>query len=453
MKSPNLSIRLHHGVLAILCTIIPICAPAFGEDQGPPIDTNLARQYFRDARTMCEADGGKLWGVNLAGPMLFVDPQSRAVVTNQADQDGVLQERDGVFIGHFPTDRVIANTVVNWAGTRWSMMIWPLPQDRRARNRLMAHELWHGVEPQLFSSERSDLSLPGSDSPNAHLDTRDGRILLQLEWRALAAALQGEGKIRRSAIEDALVYRARRRSLCPTATADERSLELDEGLAEYTGIKLSTNSDREAIADAVAGLADGAKKDTYVRSFAYASGPAYGLLLDDAHIDWHKGLSMTSDLGDLLFTAYSIDLPTALEDEAATRAERYDGKQLMIDEAKRETARQERVARDRARFVEGPVLIIALTSPNVQFNPGNLQPLGDLGTVYPTMMLTDTWGMLTVTNGALLKPDWSEARVVAPKDATTQPIKGDGWTLELKTGWSLRPGKRTGDYVLTHGGG
>jgi hypothetical protein len=69
------------------------------------------------------------------------------------------------------------------------------------------------------------------------------------------------------------------------------------------------------------------------------------------------------------------------------------------------------------------------------------------------MTLTDTWGMLTVTDGALLKGDWSEVRVVAPKDVTTRLIKGDGWTLELKTGWSLQPGKRSEDYMLKHDGG
>lgn len=445
--------RLHRGVFGFICTIGLHCAASSGEDQQAPIDTKLAGRYLQDARTMCEADGGKLWGVNLAGPMLFVEPGSRAVVGNQADQDGILRKQDGVFLGRFPTDRVVANAPIHWAGTGWAMMVWPLPQDQRARNRLMAHELWHGVKHQLFRSGQSELNLPSSESPNAHLDTLDGRILMQLEWRALAAALQGKDLERRSAVEDALVFRTYRRSLFPTATADERTLELDEGLAEYTGIKLSTKSDREAMADAMAGLAGGAKRDTFVRSFAYASGPAYGLLLDDALPDWRKGLTLTSDLGDLLRKAHSIVLPTALKNEAGKRAERYDGKQLMIDEATRETARQERVARDRARFIEGPVLVIPLTSPYVQFNPGNLQPLGDLGTVYPTMTLTDAWGILTVTKGALLKGDWSQVRVVAPKDTTTQPVEGGGWTLELKTGWSLKPGQRTGDYVLTHGGG
>ncbi len=89
----------------------------------------------------------------------------------------------------------------------------------------------------------------------------------------------------------------------------------------------------------------------------------------------------------------------------------------------------------------------------MQFNPGNLQPLGDLGTIYPTMTLTDAWGFLTVEKGALLNTNWSELRVTAPKNTTARPVKGDGWTLELKKGWKLQPGKRTGNYVLARSTG
>jgi hypothetical protein len=38
------------------------------------------------------------------------------------------------------------------------------------------------------------------------------------------------------------------------------------------------------------------------------------------------------------------------------------------------------------------------------------------------------------------------AFVSAPADASRQ--SGDGWTLELKPGWHVADGKRSGDYVL-----
>ncbi len=440
----NAKMRCH--ALNIICTVNLVSASALAVSERAEINLNLAGQYFQEARAVCTRDAGRLWGVSLCGPMLFVDPVSRTIVANQADQDGLLRKKDGLFVGRLPADQLIANTPTRWAGTHWAMIVWPLPQDQRARGRLMAHELWHLVQHQLLPGVQTNLGMPNTS--NSHLDTREGRIFLQLEWRALEAALRREEPDRRTALEDALVFRAYRRSLFPSAAAQERSLELNEGLAEYTGVRLSTKSDREAIDDAVTVLRQGTRRETFVRSFAYASGPAYGLLLDHAAPDWREAQTLAADLGDLLRAALSIDLPTALKDEAGQRAKRYNGKQLMADEAKRDTTRQERLARYRAHFVDGPVLIIPLTHPSVQFNPGNLHPLGDLGTVYPTMTLSDAWGILTVEKGALMNTNWSEVRVTAPKDTTARPVKGDGWILELNIDWMLQPGIRTGSYML-----
>ena len=85
---------------------------------------------------------------------------------------------------------------------------------------------------------------------------------------------------------------------------------------------------------------------------------------------------------------------------------------------------------------------------NVQFNPNNLQPLGDAGTVYPTIRITDAWGVIEGKNGALMKPDWSALVVAAPTVTTGNPVTGDGWMLTLQPGWSIVPGARKGDFTL-----
>src|SRR5438046_7411128 len=95
----------------------------------------------------------------------------------------------------------------------------------------MAQELWHRVQ--------NEIGFPSSGAANNHLDSRDGRVWLQLEWRALAAALTSRGKQRRRAITDALLFRAYRRTIFPQAASQEREMEMHEGLAEYTGVTLS----------------------------------------------------------------------------------------------------------------------------------------------------------------------------------------------------------------------
>jgi hypothetical protein len=184
--------------------------------QNSPIDTALASQYFQEAQALCNRDNGRLWGVSLCGPMLFVDRKTRTVVANQADKEGILRKSGNVFVGQLPAKVNIANTATEWAGVKWTMVIFPLPEDKIRRANLMAHELWHRVQ--------NDIGFPGSGAANNHLDTRDGRVWLQLEWRALAAALTNRGKQRRQAIADALLFRAYRRTIFPNAATEEREM-------------------------------------------------------------------------------------------------------------------------------------------------------------------------------------------------------------------------------------
>ena len=116
-------------------------------------------------------------------------------VTTSSDGD--------VFVGLLPADQGIANTAIQWAGVAWTMMIWPPPADRADRACLMMHELWHRIQ--------DDIGFHGSMPSNSHLDTPEGRLWMQLEWRALHDALASTGDERQTAMKDALVFRAQRR--------------------------------------------------------------------------------------------------------------------------------------------------------------------------------------------------------------------------------------------------
>ncbi len=106
----------------------------------------------------------------------------------------------------------------------------------------------------------------------------------------------------------------------------------------------------------------------------------------------------------------------------------------------------------RAKLVDGPLLIFPATSEiNYSYDPNELQPLGDLGTVYPTLRVSDAWGTLTVSGGALMTRKENRPAsiyVPAPADKNTRPLQGDGWKLELRGGWKVEPGERRGDYVV-----
>ena len=329
-----------------------------------PLPVARAREGFALARQLADADHGRLWGRPLGGPLLFADPSTRAVVADEPDGEGLLHAEGGAYSGKLPDNVTIANTAVEWAGKRWTMVMWPLPDARYARGRLLAHELFHRLQP--------DLGIPATNPANAHLDGMDGRIWLQLEWRALSEALVRKGDLRRAAAQDALVFRAERRALAGAGAAEEeRALELNEGLAEYTGYRLC-GLPEEVLPDRVAARLDGAPTNGLSRGFAYLSGPAYGLLLDGAAPRWRAKLSAASDLGELLRGALGFRLPADLAAEARAHAKRYDGDALIAAENQREEERRARLDGYRKLFVDGPVLRVPFgPAANYSYDPAS----------------------------------------------------------------------------------
>ncbi len=426
--------------------LLPVLLTVASHAQTPPIDAAQAQHAFDEAKALSVRDGGKLWGKSLYGPMLFVDPESRRVVANQADAQGLLHKEGGVFTGILPKEIGIANTAMNWSGVRWTMVEWPLPENGESRGRLMMHECFHRIQPDLPSGNK------GGAAPAEHLATMEGRIWLQLEWRALEEALLTRGPKQVAAVRGALIFRARRRKLLQGAAASEQSLELNEGLAEYTGILAHAYSRAQAKADALTGLRKGAGMRTFGRSFAYASGPCYGFLLDERPPGWRTHLGPASDLGDLLAKAIPLRLPENPEEEADLHAARYGGALLRSDETRSESERAAHRSSLRTRLAEAAVLRLPWAGPiSYTFDPNGAESLEGLGTVFTHGTAAGDWGNLEALEFLVLSTDGKNTgfQVPAPTDLKARPLKGQGWSLTLNQGWTLHEGPRKGDWIVS----
>jgi len=425
----------HSSSPALRCLALSIglaASPAFAA-----IDAEGAMKVFQEAAAICARDAGALWGRTLCGPMLLVDPDDNAIAANQADGGGALKASGAIFTGRLPASEILANTPVQWSGTPWTEMLWPLPDDAARRRVMIAHELFHRIQPEL--------GMARLDGGNQHLDTLEGRYLLQLEWRALAKALAApDAATRRAAIADALAFRHERHRLFASAAADEGALEANEGVAEYTGVRAGLSTPQARTSYAIEDLSAFVAAPSFVRSFAYATGPAYGLLLDQADPGWRDKRGGGQRLDQLLAAALHLGAPA----DAKARAAAYDDGSLRASETKRDQERTLRLAAMRERFVAGPVLTLPLTHSSYQFNPQTLQPLDELGTVYPTLRLAGDFGVLEVEDGALMDKAMKQATVSAAGiDASN--LKGPGWRLTLNKGWTIQPGARKGDLVAT----
>ena len=331
------------------------------------------------------------------------------------------------------------------------MVILPVPESAEEAERLLIHEQWHVVQA-------ASIPLPpareGADGA-ALLDRPEGRVWLVLEWRALAAALQSSGDAEDRAVEAALVFRARRYL---DATSDERqrerSLDLTEGLAEYTAWRLSRGTSR-AVANVLTTTAPA--RESYVRSFPYADGPAYGFLLDRRRPGWTHEIAKGSDMQRLLIETLRSEhsaLEAAVVDgrfgETAARAETL-GPQfgllpLREGEEGRWRRQQERLSDFRERYLVGPTLRIRPGAMQITFNPQTQTPLDGAGTVMTGLVWKGSEGArLAAPGGALVDGNWTEVRVPLDGAAFTEGVQvtpvemvTSDWDLRLPRGWTLR---------------
>src|SRR5690606_36169716 len=245
----------------------------------------------------------------------------------------------------------------------------PLPADPVERRVLIAHEARHRVP--------AELGFPARPSTCAPLETERGRQLLRLEMRALAPALRPRRARRREAARDALVLRARRALELPEAAGEEAALDRNEGLASYTGVRLGALDNPELFAARTLDRYD--RHDAFARAYAYATGPGYGLLLDEERPNWRGRLGGYAP-ADLL--REDLRPPEFSQDRLNEIVFRYSGAQIAAEEAARARERQTRVNEARRLFAESPRLILPVADMQMEFDPGRVTPVEGLGSIY-----------------------------------------------------------------------
>lgn len=415
--------------------IILLYLIAFPVNSQNSIPTDTAEMYFNEARTISEKDNGKLWGTLIYAPTLFIDTQTRDIVSNDKDNDGLLVKHNDTYTGKFPEDKIIANSTTNLGNKDFTMVMFPLPEDKYTRDVLMIHEMFHYRQPGL------GLGLPeGTGYNNAHADEMLARIYFRLEWNALVKALlEDNADLYTKYIKNALIFRAYRHSLFENAEQNEALFELHEGLPEYTGHKLCASSDKEFKEKIIDAKNRIVSNPSYVRSFAYFSGLIYAALLDKTNAEWRKGLKYNNDMGKLLQTACRIQLDADIQSAQDTIKDKYDYSSIYEFESKRKEEKDKVKAQYIEKFTEKSCLIIPLFKPNVGFNPNNIEALGESGTVYPNITIIDLWGKLIVNKGGcLLATNWQQATI--PAEGLTienNIVKTIDWSLEFNNGYQI----------------
>ncbi len=383
----------------------------------------------------------QLWGKDMYGPMLLVDPKTRQMYSNMADSAGQLQKDGNIFTGVLPKNINIANTAFDWNKVRWAMIMLPLPTDEQKKKDLLVHELFHLHQPSLgFKLFNID---------NNHLNESKGRIYLRLELEALRKAINTHHrKEQKKHIAKALSFRKYRHLLFPGADTTENMLELNEGLAEYTGISVSQREHEQMKKHFETSIDQFLANPSFVRSFAYQTIPLYGYLLARQKKYWNKEINVNTDLTQYFMQYFNVGVTNLSESDIEKQALAYNGAAIFESEKIRAEKIKQQTEAYLKKFVQDPHFEIAFEKMSVSFDPRNIFPLGNKGTVYPNIRVSDAWGILTVENGALMSPNWNKIFISTPLSTTPELITGDGWKLELKTGYEASKDEASGNYKL-----
>jgi hypothetical protein len=379
-----------------------------------------------------------LWNRDLYGPILLVDPGSRIVYSNYPDTNGILKQEGDIFSGVLPGNVNIANTAINWGGKSWAMIMLPLPENKMERLDLLSHELFHRSQPAL--------GFKMSNPANNHLDEKEGRIYLRLELEALRHALLAKSEAdQKRNLTNALYFRNHRYSIYHDAKSSENSLELNEGLATYTGIFMSgrdKNQLEEYFENQISGFLG---YPTFVRSFAYLTTPLYGTILSKSDLYWNRQIDDKTNLTDFFIKSFDLSIPDNLDLETKNQ---YGLAKANTEETKREERIRQLISEYKAIFIEQPHLEIRFEKMSISFDPRNIMPLEGYGTVYPTIRVTDNWGILTVSSGALLGSMWDKITVSEPTLIENDKVTGNGWTIDLNSGYSVEKNTADKNYSL-----
>ena len=411
-------------------------------------DTADAREALRLYERTCALPASRVFGGPLCGPLILIDPATRAAISNRPDPEGAFRRIADGYVGIAPEAVPVANTTFRWRDQRWTVVMLPLPRTAFSRVALLMHEATHRLQDSL--------NWKGPTPPNTHLDEELGRLWWRVELRAWQHALTTTGRARRVHARAALAFRAERGRVFPGSAEREDAQEYVEGAAEYLGQRVAQAVTSMGVLSSIDAMRAVEARPSYVRSAAYGTGPAIGLLLDAFDPRWYQTIRRVRSMARLLSDAVGMDGPPLSSDSLRMLAAAYGYARIAREEADRASAQRERRRALLSALVDGPTLTLRGIR-NVVFDPNSLVALDSLGTVYPRATFTSEWGTLTIIDGdALVSPDGAVLRVSA-RPASDRPLaeggtgtlRGPGWTLVLASGWRVTAGVRPGDWVLS----
>jgi len=408
------------------------------------------------ANNILNEDNGKLWGANLWNPNILVIDYDKSIYSlvklpNSRTKDSVL------FYSKFIDNELsFTNTTQDFKGKKYATVMINAISDSSAT---LIHELFHLTHFTKNSNLRAN--------PIEYLDKLDARLLLRLEYQALKNALSeadnntGTSTVT-SYLKDALIFRKTRQEKYKAYIDEELELETVEGLANYTGIKLSTIPNLYQRTINEINVREAA--ETYTRPFPYATGPAYGILFDYLKINWRQGFDKVYNYLEIYEKQFLKDQIVLNVNELLEAKRRNNFKKINEEETNRKLEFDKLIMYYTNKLITEPTLKASTVNKDysMSFNMNGTLILDDYGIVYSGIKGTDhsnkNFGDFHINEG---NNKLGEGGVLKLKNTTqttyifSKPIKitgnkiyGDFYEIELNKGWKVVTLNEKGDMEI-----
>jgi len=397
--------------------------PFFMNAQNTSADS--ASYFLTEYKKNSKEFNTSLWGVLIDSPVLFIDKKSNNLFLSKSIGDTNETIYKSVFI--YPLDNVsnITSPVFSWKNEDWVIVTLPTSKSKEELIEFIAHESFHNIQKKL-SIERSSPSLP-------HLTTQKGKSLIHYELQELLKAfkLNTFSETKTIHLRNALLLRKYRYEEFPEAELIEKKAELNEGLAEYTGLTYAKYSTNELVLHYHSVIK---KLETMQNeiSYPYLTGSLYAFLNDSKDSLWRKKIPNLS-VHEITETIYQINTNYNDSDliENLLKSEEYKNFNALFQE------------NDNKELVEkfsNNNLTLSLEGSEVQLNSTIIISLPQLGTVYNNVIITNSWGKLIVDKDGIILISTEKNKILLDQKSIKMDenlVSGIGWKLILDKNWLL----------------
>lgn len=382
-----------------------------------PCEKSMEETLQQTAEILSKPESKKLWGVSLDAPIIIIDHFDNKMFFTAIENGNIKLVKEEVWDNKVP----LANSFFEYEGKKYVTIIHAALMNTPCEQRvnLLTHEIFH--------LHQKSLGIINQVSANYHMDEVEGRVLLQIEMANLQRALDGDSQ----SLNDALYIRAYRQRLYPNNNED--LYELNEGLAEYTGVKISTTNMREYLKERLNyDISRG-----YTNAFGYFTGAAYATLLDKLYPEWKSDKDLSKGMIYLIKKSnpqYSFTIDDAYLKEILNK---YNYNKILSDEKEELKSFGDIGQFEELLKPETTKLLITNSKINFTYNPHDrVITIGD-AVLLRNMTLTGEWGHIKVKKGIVRLNNWSAFYLLPPKKITENIVEGEDYIIEINEGWKV----------------